>query len=517
MDSAAPVAGSGLMNQVATWTATTMRIAFEQRKIFIFHVGSKDPIEVDFFNVVDIAKGFRGVPQETHIANFPRGKSATFLATLFIHTKGRKKLPVQIAGGDDFRESVQRLKEILEARTIFEDKYRLHGFEDVIRDAILPFAFVASPYPVILSLEVHCDDRQQDEMAAILVRHLKGYLHMEQPSVETTALPSPNSLKEKILIKAKRKKDTTAEMEQQAEEDDLDEPSSEDEISRPEKLQQDMSEYHDMNTSSFPVALNYQTPGKPMVLNRSLFQLNGNCGYVLKPYKLLSTEHQRRARTPNPESLTLELRVISAQFIPTAPGVEPVIQQKGGLKPYLKAEVSSGNAKTETRITALGSGNNPMWNESFVFNIPYLDLSFLILRVKHQKMGPGKNPVLAQAAIHLKAVRNGNNPMWNESFVFNIPYLDLSFLILRVKHQKMGPGKNPVLAQAAIHLKAVRNATFPTDVPMTRLDTAGSATGWERSGDNGFSFQVLDIKHGVSCQLNHQHLNDQKNLNHHIA
>ncbi|CAG0908785.1 unnamed protein product, partial [Cyprideis torosa] len=103
-------------------------------------------------------------------------------------------------------------------------------FEDVIRDAILPFAFVASPYPVILSLEVHCDDRQQDEMAAILVRHLKGYLHMEQPSVETTALPSPNSLKEKILIKAKRKKDTTAEMEQQAEEDDLDEPSSEDEV-----------------------------------------------------------------------------------------------------------------------------------------------------------------------------------------------------------------------------------------------------------------------------------------------
>lgn len=34
---------------------------------------------------------------------------------------------------------------------------------------------------------------------------------------------------------------------------------------------------------SFPVALNFQTPGEQMDLNRGRFLPNGRCGYVLKP------------------------------------------------------------------------------------------------------------------------------------------------------------------------------------------------------------------------------------------
>lgn len=86
-----------------------------------------------------------------------------------------------------------------------------------VRDAltaIAKYAFVASPYPVILSMEVHCDHAQQDKLADILRSTLGKALvdsplfgetineHLAgAPTVDT--LPSPENLKYRILIKAK--------------------------------------------------------------------------------------------------------------------------------------------------------------------------------------------------------------------------------------------------------------------------------------------------------------------------
>ena len=38
-------------------------------------------------------------------------------------------------------------------------------FQDVLHDAILPYAFSASCYPLVLSIENHCNKEQQDKMA----------------------------------------------------------------------------------------------------------------------------------------------------------------------------------------------------------------------------------------------------------------------------------------------------------------------------------------------------------------
>jgi phosphatidylinositol phospholipase C delta len=75
-------------------------------------------------------------------------------------------------------------------------------FSDVI-SAIGKYAFIASPYPVILSLEVHCSLEQQAKMAGILIELLGDKLVLEPFMTNSMVLPSPQELKHRILIKVK--------------------------------------------------------------------------------------------------------------------------------------------------------------------------------------------------------------------------------------------------------------------------------------------------------------------------
>uniref|UniRef100_U3K451 Phosphoinositide phospholipase C n=1 Tax=Ficedula albicollis TaxID=59894 RepID=U3K451_FICAL len=77
-------------------------------------------------------------------------------------------------------------------------------FRDVI-ESIRDSAFEKSPYPVILSLENHCGLEQQATMA----RHMKAILGdrlltQPLPGQDPQHLPSPEQLKEKILVKGKK-------------------------------------------------------------------------------------------------------------------------------------------------------------------------------------------------------------------------------------------------------------------------------------------------------------------------
>lgn len=73
--------------------------------------------------------------------------------------------------------------------------------------AIAKYAFVASPYPVILSLEVHCDQPQQDVLAQLLQTCLgpalvDGRLNPDEDGT-IEQLPSPEELKYRILVKVR--------------------------------------------------------------------------------------------------------------------------------------------------------------------------------------------------------------------------------------------------------------------------------------------------------------------------
>jgi len=76
-------------------------------------------------------------------------------------------------------------------------------FADTIK-VIAKYAFVSSPYPLIISLEVHCNPEQQAIMSEIMKREFGDQLLLEPLYSDSVVLPSPEELKGKILVKVIR-------------------------------------------------------------------------------------------------------------------------------------------------------------------------------------------------------------------------------------------------------------------------------------------------------------------------
>ena len=93
------------------------------------------------------------------------------------------------------------------------------SFRDVVQ-TISDYAFVASPLPVILSIENHCSLSQQQKMAGIF-RDLLGDKLVTAPIAASASaasavplvehdLPSPNQLRHRIIIKNKKLRNSAA-------------------------------------------------------------------------------------------------------------------------------------------------------------------------------------------------------------------------------------------------------------------------------------------------------------------
>ena len=75
---------------------------------------------------------------------------------------------------------------------------------------IAKYAFTESPYPLILSLEVHCNPEQQQTMVDIMNDKLRPRLVTEPFLANGSTLPSPEELRHRILIKVKAGVDPAA-------------------------------------------------------------------------------------------------------------------------------------------------------------------------------------------------------------------------------------------------------------------------------------------------------------------
>jgi phosphatidylinositol phospholipase C, delta len=75
-------------------------------------------------------------------------------------------------------------------------------FSDCV-SVISRYAFDVSPYPLIISLEVHCDADQQGKMVQIMKDGFGDKLLLEPIAESTKQLPNPEELKYRILVKVK--------------------------------------------------------------------------------------------------------------------------------------------------------------------------------------------------------------------------------------------------------------------------------------------------------------------------
>ncbi|CAK4034735.1 related to phosphoinositide-specific phospholipase C [Lecanosticta acicola] len=75
-------------------------------------------------------------------------------------------------------------------------------FEDCV-SVVAKYAFNSSPYPLIVSLEVHCNPEQQLTMVELMKKYFGTMMVTEPLLPNSSSLPSPEELRNRILIKVK--------------------------------------------------------------------------------------------------------------------------------------------------------------------------------------------------------------------------------------------------------------------------------------------------------------------------
>ncbi|KAG9474379.1 hypothetical protein GDO78_004594 [Eleutherodactylus coqui] len=328
-------------------------------------------------------------------------------------------------------------------------------FKDVI-STIKHYAFKYSPYPVILSIENHCGLEQQETMAYHL-RNILGDMLLTKPirTADPSKMPSPEALKGKILIKGKKlsprspsdEEEGRSKMDISQELSDLviycqsveyrDQPGdqsvcemssfSEDKVRRLMKesgnalvrynTRQLSRIYPDglrANSSNFSpqemwiagcqlVALNFQTPGYKMDLNRGRFLENGGCGYVMKPEFLC-----KRDTIFNPEDGSaclriLHVRIISAQQLPKLNQENP----NSIVDPFVRVEIHSMGKKREKETNyILNNGFNPMWNETLQLEVLCPELA-LVRFVVEDYDKTSSNDFVGQFTLPFPSLKQG--------------------------------------------------------------------------------------------------------------
>uniref|UniRef100_A0A8C8ZW93 Phosphoinositide phospholipase C n=1 Tax=Prolemur simus TaxID=1328070 RepID=A0A8C8ZW93_PROSS len=143
----------------------------------------------------------------------------------------------------------------------------------------------------------------------------------------------------------------------------------------PSSYRVDSSNYNPQpfwNAGCQMVALNYQSEGRMLQLNRAKFSANGNCGYVLKPPCMCQGVFNPNSEDPLPGQLKkqLVLRIISGQQLPKPR--DSMLGDRGEIiDPFVEVEVIGlpvDCSKEQTRVVD-DNGFNPMWEETLVFTV----------------------------------------------------------------------------------------------------------------------------------------------------
>ncbi|XP_040902293.1 1-phosphatidylinositol 4,5-bisphosphate phosphodiesterase eta-1 isoform X2 [Toxotes jaculatrix] len=128
------------------------------------------------------------------------------------------------------------------------------------------------------------------------------------------------------------------------------------------------------------VALNYQTEGRMMQLNRAKFMLNGGSGYVLKPPPMCKGSFNPFSDDPLPAypKKQLILKIISGQQLPKPP--DSMLGDRGEIiDPFVEVEIIGlpvDCCKEQTRVVD-DNGFNPVWEETLSFTLHMAEVALV--------------------------------------------------------------------------------------------------------------------------------------------
>ncbi|XP_026896473.1 1-phosphatidylinositol 4,5-bisphosphate phosphodiesterase delta-1 isoform X1 [Acinonyx jubatus] len=380
---------------------------------------------------------------------------------------------------------------------------------DVLR-AIRDYAFKASPYPVILSLENHCSLEQQRVMARHL-RTILGPMLLDRPlDGATTSLPSPEQLKGKILLKGKKlggllppggeggpeatvvsDEDEAAEMEDEAVRSRVQHKPREDKLRLVKELS-DMVIY--CKSVHFGGFSGPGTPGQAfyeMVSfseNRALrlLQESGN-SFVRHNVTHLSRIYPAGWRTDSSNYSPVEMwnggcQIVALNFQTPGPEMDVYqgrFQDNGACGYVLKpAFLRDPNSTFNSRALAQG----PWWTRKRLSvrvisgqQLPKVNKnknSIVDPKVTVEIHGVGRDTASRQTAV---VTNNGFNPWWDTEFEFEVVVPELALVRFLVEDYDAS-SKNDFIGQSTVPLGSLKQGYRHVHLLSKNGDQHPSAT-----------------------------------------
>ncbi|XP_035154512.1 1-phosphatidylinositol 4,5-bisphosphate phosphodiesterase gamma-1 [Callithrix jacchus] len=151
------------------------------------------------------------------------------------------------------------------------------------------------------------------------------------------------------------------------------------------------------------VALNFQTPDKPMQMNQALFMTGRHCGYVLQPSTMRDEAFDPfdKSSLRGLEPCAICIEVLGARHLPK--------NGRGIVCPFVEIEVAGAEYDSTKQKTefVVDNGLNPVWPaKPFHFQISNPEFAFLRFVVYEEDMFSDQN-FLAQATFPVKGLKTG--------------------------------------------------------------------------------------------------------------
>ncbi|XP_039611990.1 1-phosphatidylinositol 4,5-bisphosphate phosphodiesterase eta-2a isoform X3 [Polypterus senegalus] len=270
----------------------------------------------------------------------------------------------------------------------------------------------------------------------------------------------------------------------------------------PSSYRVDSSNYNPQpfwNAGCHLVALNYQSEGRVLQLNRAKFNSNGNCGYVLKPKCMCEGAFNPMSEDPLPGQMKkqLVLKIISGQQLPKPK--DSMLGDRGEIiDPFVEVEIIGLPAdccKEQTRVVD-DNGFNPMWEETLVFTMHMPEIALVRFLVwDHDPIG---RDFIGQRTIAFSSMMPGYRHVYLEgmeeaSIFVHVAVNDITGKVRQAIGIKGLFHRNPKQASLDSHAAAQLSRKHPFGAHLLRR-TASAPTKGQQKVKKGFPEISIDNK-----------------------